>query len=170
MWTQISCASCGTCAYGAREQLPTRVWCLTHLETKKSYSWMRIAPSKNKPSLGRTRGPMTYPSLSCALSPFATHHSTPMPGYYNSTEVLEHMARLVANGAGSSRVAMGSETSWVYMSRPDAWTASFWLVVRMVSVKPRVVTPSVATKQSFQDVHKTTRLFTSGHCNKITHI
>ena len=64
----------------------------------------------------------------------------------------------------SPELAMGSETSGVYMSRLDAWTASFWLVVRIVFIKTRVVTPSITTK----DVHKTTKLHTGGHYNKIS--
>jgi hypothetical protein len=67
----------------------------------------------------------------------------------------------MALGPQESRVAMGSETSGVYMSRLDAWTASFWLVVRIVFIKTRVVTPSITAK----DVHKTTKLHTGGHYN-----
>ena len=133
---------------------------------KKGFSWMQVTPL-NASQVGENPGAQwPLPLFPVPYYPLPPIIQLPCQDITTQQKSLRTWPAWLAMALGpqESRVAMGSETGGVYMSRLDAWTASFWLVVRIVFIKIRVVTPSITTK----DVHKTTKLHTSGHYNKIS--
>ena len=133
---------------------------------KKGFSWMQITPLMQA-KLGKIQGPNDL-SLSF-LCPITLCHQS-----FNS-----HARILQLNRSPCAHGPLDWQWRWVLKSPEWRWDLkpvgstcqdlmhgppAFWLVVRIVFIKTRVVTPSITTK----DVHKTTKLHTGGHYNNIS--